>query len=727
MKRSRSLGAAVVLVGALLGRSAAAQDADLEAVLESQVVTAPSQSAEVTTDAPATTSVITAEAIRRHGIRSLEEALNYLALGVFTTNPSHGVEIGARGVAFTGDFGNHVLLLVDGHAVNEPWGGAASFDRGLGVPIELVDHIEVVLGPGSVLYGSNAVLAVIHVVTKRAKDWSGLRVVADSDPFRWWKLGVGGGTAVNVLGRSFEITTQLEYQKQDGPVFDFAPQAYGDDPVTGQPKRFSPDGPATGVWGGRAARSNYFRAPAGYLRIVSGNLDASFRASSYMRSMPYLDSIVQMNGDFDAPNDYEVEKWLSGDVKYRIPVSRVLSLRLRGYADAYTYDAYATSSAAGDCYDGQVDGCRMGLFGRSRWLGGEVQSHVDWLTTGRLVTLLGVDARTEAVQGLGRYLPVGAGPAVEYHRFSDTNLRLGVYAQQTAKVTDWLSLNAGIRGDVAEGYPGALSPRAAAAVTPWEGGTLKAVYSEAFRAPSTYERQYEDASWLRNPTLRPEHARSYETSFAQQLGAHRLLIGVFDARYRDVVALGTATSDEVEAARSAGAQKLDDSTIYRNADRVTTRGYNAAVEGSLAAQRLRYGVNVTGAYARRETPDGKQPVTVAPALFGNARVSYDLGAGLPTLALAAQMQSRRPADRAFDAGYAPAVYAPPLVELRAAVSGPVPLVEGLSYRLTANYAFENAGPYVVGAVRDGSYGLPPTLNPVERFRAGIGLTYVLDP
>ena len=62
----------------------------------------------------------------------------------------------------------HFLVLVDGHAMNEPLRGSAWTGVGSGVPIEIIDHIEVIVGPGSVLYGSNAMFGLINVVTKRA-------------------------------------------------------------------------------------------------------------------------------------------------------------------------------------------------------------------------------------------------------------------------------------------------------------------------------------------------------------------------------------------------------------------------------------------------------------------------------------------------------------------------------------------------------------------------------
>jgi len=115
------------LVGAALGAAIAfgapgaarADDtSELVGLLEQPVVSTISKTAETGSAAPAISTTITAEDLRRYGIRSLNEAINYLSLGMVTTNPLHSVEIGARGVLFTVDYGNHVLLLVNGHAMN---------------------------------------------------------------------------------------------------------------------------------------------------------------------------------------------------------------------------------------------------------------------------------------------------------------------------------------------------------------------------------------------------------------------------------------------------------------------------------------------------------------------------------------------------------------------------------------------------------------------------------
>ncbi len=85
------------------------------------------------------------------------------------------LEIGARGVQIPGDYGNHLLLLVNGHVVN----GAVERDGVLrprrGDPDgAFVDHVEIIVGPGSVLYGSNAMLGRHQ---RRHEEREGLRRV----------------------------------------------------------------------------------------------------------------------------------------------------------------------------------------------------------------------------------------------------------------------------------------------------------------------------------------------------------------------------------------------------------------------------------------------------------------------------------------------------------------------------------------------------------------------
>jgi hypothetical protein len=134
--------------------------------------------------------------------------------------------------------------------------------------------------------------------------------------------------------------------------------------------------------------------------------------------------------------------------------------------------------------------------------------------------------------------------------------------------------------------------------------------------------------------------------------------------------------------------------------------------------RLRYGASVTQGFTRRNDPTGEDVMPVAAPLFGNARISYHLGGELPTLALASRLVGRRPAN-----DYPSDNFAKPMVELRATISGPIPGLPELTYRVTGNYASQTRSAYAIGpaALANGER----EFSPVDRFRAGIGLEYVL--
>jgi hypothetical protein len=120
---------------------------------------------------------------------------------------------------------------------------------------------------------------------------------------------------------------------------------------------------------------------------------------------------------------------------------------------------------------------------------------------------------------------------------------------------------------------------------------------------------------------------------------------------------------------------------------------------------------------------------VAPEFFGNARIAYAFGGHAPTIALATSYLGRRPADRPLLVGQAPP-YVAALAELRLTLSGAVPFVRGLGYRLSASYASTATGAYTAGpnlALTNNGTGAataPPLgFAPVDRMSAFVGLRY----
>jgi outer membrane receptor protein involved in Fe transport len=712
---------------ALASRVSRADDAsDLEGLLEETVVETASKSATESSVAPAISTTLTAEDMRRYGIHSLDEALDFLSLGVVTSKPLSTVDVGGNGVMLTGDNGSHFLLLVNGHAVNEPLFGIARYDRGAAIPFEMIDHVEVILGPGSVLYGSNAMLGVINVITKRAKDFHGVHAVAESEIGKSYRIGVGAGYE---LGRSSELTIGLEYYRQSGPAFFFEPQDLGVDSTRGRKYQFTLNGPRDGVWGGAPGTHYGAEVPSLLARFRAGDFEVGFHVKTFKRYAPYS-ATRDFNAFafFDDPNSYELDRHAWIDATYKKTLSPIVHVSIRAYSDTFDYQRYDDTSYGGSCYFA-LEACRLHVTGASRWAGTEVQSSFDWLHDARLVTLLGVDGRARYTRG--KYdttdLVTGKLLASSYGVVHGDDEILGAYLQQTWQPVPWLGFNAGGRLDEDPRFRPVASPRFAASGQVWKGGTLKAIYAEAFRSPSWGETSYSSLNQIVARDLVPETVRSLTGSFEQKFGPHRALFAAFRSRWNNMIELHVLNVEEIAAAERAGELLINQGTAdvqYRNVASVDTYGFNAALEGVFKESGLRYAVNVTGAQAsvnEAGTPQHRLPVV--PTFYGNARASYDLPGAWPTVALALHWLNRRPGDRAFDSDFPVPPYVPPQLEARATLSGPMPLLSGLSYRVSADVAVSDRAPYVIGPGQSGNDTPTWRLAPVDSFRTTVGLQY----
>ena len=109
------------------------------------------------------------------------------------------------------------------------------------------------------------------------------------------------------------------------------------------------------------------------------------------------------------------------------------------------------------------------------------------------------------------------------------------------------------------------------------------------------------------------------------------------------------------------------------------------------------------------------------SISGNARAAYDFGENLPTFGLAGSFLGRRLADGAYGQGFTPTPKASPQVDIRATLSGKV---AGMSYRVTADYAITDHGPYVIGAVNRATADSPSAeLNPIQQFTGYLEVGY----
>jgi iron complex outermembrane receptor protein len=119
--------------------------------------------------------VITQEDIHRSGATNLPEALALSPNLQVAKYNSYAWVISARG--FNNVFSNKLLVMIDGRTVYSPLFAGVYWDA-QSVPLQDIDHIEIISGPGGTVWGANAVNGVINIITKKTKDTKGLYLSA---------------------------------------------------------------------------------------------------------------------------------------------------------------------------------------------------------------------------------------------------------------------------------------------------------------------------------------------------------------------------------------------------------------------------------------------------------------------------------------------------------------------------------------------------------------------
>src|SRR5258707_6681821 len=163
--------------------------------------------------------IIFQEDTRRSGATNIPDLLRMVpGLDVAQINANTWA-ISARG--FTSQFADKLLVLIDGRAVYTPLFGGVYWDT-QDVPLEAIERIEVVGGPGGTVWGANAVNGVINIITKKAADTQGglLTAGGGTQAQGFGTLQYGGkikeGTSYRVFAKYLNNDHFPDLMEQDG-------------------------------------------------------------------------------------------------------------------------------------------------------------------------------------------------------------------------------------------------------------------------------------------------------------------------------------------------------------------------------------------------------------------------------------------------------------------------------------------------------------------------------
>jgi iron complex outermembrane receptor protein len=606
----RGWGWALALGAALSGLGAArAGDGDLlnlslDQLLQVQVLEGAAKYPIALRDAPAVMDVITADEIRDLAPRDLADLLSQLPSLVVQNDRIHP-RLTVRGTSIPGDETTRILVLVDGHVLREHWNGSSPLSALCGVAPSQIERLEVVRGPGSVIFGSSAVWATVNIVTRdgadlRGAQWQGSVEPADRSlewAMSWGRRRAGSDLAVHL----WQIRSTGDRRAYRNELGEYDGASDAEDAISGRLR-----------WQWRD-----------WLSLTLAHADRTDHVPhEWYQSIAARDE-----------NRYR-EKLSLAEVGVRLHPRAGHELQVKAFADAYRGLWYLI-------YPDELSRSGWGLWmddGADRNLGGEITYVAVY--GDRLRGALGLRARQVRVeQHSGQRTPdesawTGDGDAVppesQVRRFGVAN----TYATAQLRLTGRLQGFGGLHLHRSDGEQ-RVTPRAGLLVDAGRGLRLRLMTGEGFRTPSIYERYYNDGlSYIANPDLRPETVRTYEVSLSRTLGpAARdegsvpptLTLTGYHNDLRSLVSLVEVPRAATVYARSEG--YADTLNRFENLGAVRTRGVE------LSAQHLARGPWRGSAHVswQRAKDESGERLDNAPTWIGGLRVSRTWGAWLAAL------------------------------------------------------------------------------------------------
>ncbi len=482
----------------------------LEIVLvESEEVVAASRAIEQVEDAPSSVTLVGERELSTFAPPTIAEAVRGVP-GVYLSDDRSYVTLGMRGLGRLGSYGNRTLVTYDGQSMNDDWIGSSYVGYDGLTDLGDVQRIEVVRGPGSVLYGTNALSGVINVVSRDVAP-TGVSAGISTNQSGVARARVRGDAK---FGKDAGAWASVAFGRGNGRQFYF-PEYVGS-PAAEDGVARNVDGFEAGTFRGRA-----------FWKFVS----LEWSAHSYEKHLP----TAEFGTLFGDPRTKQTDARSYVELRAEPHLSDTVTVLSRLHWNHYTFRGeYPRDPVDGGLEVDTYHGSWLGLEERLEFnplahlrltLGGEGQLHYQ-------VEQRGSDdngAFLDDTGSHGRPFQVGA-----------------LYALADATLSSRAQLSLGARLDAYSTFGSSLNPRAALIVKPYAAGNTKLIVGKAFRAPSIYELYYNDNGYtqVQSPHLSPESLYSVEVEHAHRFSASMVATATGYANYaaRLISTLGSGTS-----------------------------------------------------------------------------------------------------------------------------------------------------------------------------------------
>ena len=465
----------------LLGNPVYGQDDDnlfFDMPLDELVqVTVASKRLEKVEDAPSVISVISQEDIQRFGARHLRDVLDRLVNAQIigsTAYPHNRTSL--RGVTQT-HLDDKVLILLNGRPIREAGQGGVNGDIYSTFPLEIIQQIEVIRGPGSVLYGSNAFAGVINIITLYPDSTLSAELNAQYGSFDSKQVSLQGGGYV----KQMSFLGALSVHESEGDLFD---NTVGE---------FGPNGTYET---GRNAWQGMFQLQGYDFNIQTLLNKVKQKSANNLVTFPSEDwQIERQFIDIGHEKEFNNQWQLNSNI---------------------TFNGMENTA-------GIIGGTGRFFTTTSKSYLSEVALH------GKL------SAKSNVIFGSNYETITGDNISDGVLNTDIDSWNTSLYSQFDYRLSTQHKFSLGLQSNKAKNQSAKLSPRIASIINLTPFTTLKISYDEAFRSPYGLD-LFLNASFLQgNPDLIPETINTYTTQISYKKLHHHFALTLYKSHHKDLI------------------------------------------------------------------------------------------------------------------------------------------------------------------------------------------------
>jgi outer membrane receptor protein involved in Fe transport len=530
---------------------------DLESLFNTKVTTV-SKFAEDASDAPGIITVVSQDELRRFGGITLREVLERVpGLSGTSSYFTDRSMVAVRGDQ-TGIDGGHILILINGRPTREVMEGGIISDILESFPVNALERIEVIKGPGSVLYGSNAFSGVVNLITKKATS-NGISIT-----------GLGGPAGADATSGQISVKT--------GDLNIFGAAQYHQQPNWTTTYLF----PTSVVTGPFATPGT----PSVQDITIQDHGPGAYLGANY-KGLSFMSSVTEWAAPSFVRGTIGETRWRRGfgDLGYNLKASANWTMNFD-----LTYTR-TTLSASGEAAVGRDSNEAI-----AEWTNVVSLTDKDQLTAGVLFN---------HIEGKETYFGYSPSLVIANGGWPGGS----AYAQLDHQLLHNLSLVGGFQANKVGSFALDVVPRAGIIWTLAPHVSLKALYSQAFRAPSLDEILLNHPGLAGNPNLVPEKVTTFDVELGYRGKRLQGSVSVFHSKQTNSIVIETVTPR------------------WQYVNLGQTRFHGGELETKYYFK-TNYYVLGSALYQTNDDGTGQNDVTPVPNFSAKAGISYEAPRGL---------------------------------------------------------------------------------------------------